>query len=65
MRPARMLVLSPVIFLLGLYVALVYAYTYVLLTTMTEVFEKDYGFSTGSASLTFLGLGTSIIIIII
>ena len=58
MRPARMLVLSPVIFLLGLYVALVYAYTYVLLTTLTEVFETKYGFSTGSASLTFLGLGT-------
>ncbi|KAF6224762.1 hypothetical protein HO133_009956 [Letharia lupina] len=57
MRPARMLFLSPVIFLLGLYVALVYAYTYVLLTTMTEVFEQRYGFSTGSASLTFLGLG--------
>ncbi|CAD6576751.1 MAG: hypothetical protein ASARMPRED_007868 [Alectoria sarmentosa] len=57
MRPARMLVLSPVIFLLGLYVALVYAYTYVLLTTLTEVFETKYDFSTGSASLTFLGLG--------
>ena len=61
-RPARMLILSPIIFMLSFYVAVVFAYTYILFTTMTEVFEDRYGFSTGSASLTFLGLGVGFII---
>ena len=61
-RPARMLILSPIIFLLSFYVAVVFAYTYILFTTMTEVFEDRYGFSTGSASLTFLGLGVGFFI---
>ena len=61
-RPAKMLILSPIIFLLSFYVAVVFAYTYILFTTMTEVFQSTYGFSTGSASLTFLGLGVGFII---
>ena len=61
-RPARMLILSPIIFLLSFYVSIVFAYTYILFTTMTEIFQDRYGFSTGSASLTFLGLGVGFII---
>lgn len=56
-RPLRMMILSPMIFLLSLYTSVVFAYTYVVFTTMTEIFQTNYGFSTGSASLTFLGLG--------
>lgn len=59
-RPVRMMILSPMIFFLSLYVAVVFAYTYILFTTMTEVFQDNYGFSTGSASLTFLGLGNDV-----
>ncbi|KAG8526995.1 uncharacterized protein KY384_008424 [Bacidia gigantensis] len=56
-RPVRMTILSPIIFLLSLYVAVVFAYTYILFTTLTKVFGDNYQFSTSSASLTFLGLG--------
>ena len=57
LRPLRMLIFSPVVSLLAVYVALVFGYLYLLLTSITEVFEDIYGFSTGTASLTFLGLG--------
>ena len=54
-----MLFLSPILFLLSVYMSIVFAYTYVLLTNITEVFQSTYGFSTGSASLVFIGLGTA------
>ncbi|KAL8742888.1 MAG: hypothetical protein Q9190_004695 [Brigantiaea leucoxantha] len=57
LRPVRMMILSPMILFLSLYVSVVFAYTYIMFTTMTEVFQSRYGFSTGSAGLTFLGLG--------
>jgi multidrug resistance protein len=56
-RPARMLFLSPMIFLLALNVATVFGYFYLFLTSITEVFQNIYHFSTGSAGLTFLGMG--------
>ena len=57
LRPFRMLCYSPTIFLLSLYRAVIYGYTYLILTTLTPVFEANYGFSAGSAGLTFIGLG--------
>lgn len=56
-RPARMLVSSPIIFFLSVYVAVVFGYIYILFTSISEVFEEVYGFSTGAASLTFISLG--------
>jgi MFS family permease len=56
-RPMRMLFLSPVILVLSIYMALVYGYLYVVLTTMTEVFDTNYHFSRGGSGLAFLGLG--------
>lgn len=61
-RTVRMLILSPIIFLMSFYVSVVFAYTYILFTTMTEIFQDKYGFSTGSASLSFLGIGVGFII---
>lgn len=52
-----MLFLSPIVFLLSLYVAVVYGYLYLLFTTLTPVFEKQYGFSQGSVGLSYLGIG--------
>ena len=60
-RPLRMMILSPMIFLLSFYTSVVFAYTYVVFTTVTEIFQTNYGFSTGSASLAFLGLGEYIL----
>ena len=58
-RPARMLILSPIVLLLAIYVATVFGYLYLLFTSLTEVFQQAYGFSTGEVSLTFLGIGVA------
>jgi hypothetical protein len=56
-RPTKMLFLSPIVFLLSLYVAVIYGYLYLLFTTMTGVYEGQYGFSQGSVGLAYLGIG--------
>ncbi|KAL3707061.1 hypothetical protein TMatcc_008074 [Talaromyces marneffei ATCC 18224] len=56
-RPTKMLFLSPIVFLLSLYTAVIYGYLYLLFTTMTTVFETQYGFSQGSVGLAYLGIG--------
>jgi MFS family permease len=56
-RPARMICLSPVLMLLAIYVSVIFAYLYILLTTLTPVFEATYSFSTRSASLVYIGIG--------
>lgn len=56
-RPMKMLVFSPIVLALSTYVAVVYGYLYLLFTTLTEVYEGQYGFSQGSVGLTFLGIG--------
>ena len=52
-----MLLFSPIVLALSLYMAMVYGYLYLLFTTLTEVFEVGYGFSSGSVGLTYLGIG--------
>ncbi|MCJ1393969.1 hypothetical protein MMC18_006846 [Xylographa bjoerkii] len=56
-RPAKMLVFSPIVLLLSIDMAIVYGYLYLLFTTITEVFQSTYGFSQGAVGLTYLGLG--------
>jgi MFS family permease len=56
-RPLRMLVFSPIVLIFALYMAVIYSYLYLLFTSMTEVFEEFYGFSTGTVGLSFLGIG--------
>lgn len=61
-RPTKMLIFSPIVFLLSFFVAVVYGYLYLLFTTITMVFEGQYGFSQGSVGLTYLGIGIGSII---
>lgn len=61
-RPTKMLFLSPIVFLLSLYVGVVYGYLYLLFTTISSVFEDQYGFSQGSVGLSYLGIGIGSII---
>lgn len=56
-RPTKMLFFSPIVFLLSLYVGVVYGYLYLLFTTISQVFEGQYGFSQGSVGLSYLGIG--------
>ena len=56
-RPTKMLFLSPIIFGLSLYIAVIYGYLYLLFTTMTFVFHDQYGISASNIGLVFLGIG--------
>ncbi|KAL8929237.1 MAG: hypothetical protein Q9208_001320 [Pyrenodesmia sp. 3 TL-2023] len=56
-RPSKMLLLSPIVLGLSSYMALVYAYIYLLFTTFPSVFEAQYDFSTGTIGLAYLGMG--------
>jgi MFS family permease len=56
-RPMKMLVKSPIVLLLAIYVGVIYGYLYLLFTTFTPVFQETYHFSSGIVGLTFLGLG--------
>ncbi|KAI2605568.1 bicyclomycin resistance protein [Hypoxylon sp. NC1633] len=61
-RPFRMLFLSPIVALTSLYMAVTYGYLYLMFTTITEVFQEYYGFSTSTVGLAFLGLGVGSLI---
>lgn len=56
-RPAKMLIYSPIVLSTSIYVGVVYGYLYLLFTTFTVVFEGAYHFSSGTVGLAFLGLG--------
>ena len=61
-RPLKMLVFSPIVALLSTLSAVVYGYLYLVFTTITSVFEKNYGFSPDVVGLTFVGVGLGMII---
>ncbi|KAK6222631.1 hypothetical protein LQW54_000811 [Pestalotiopsis sp. IQ-011] len=56
-RPCKILVFSPIVSALSLYMGVVYGYQYLLFSTFTKAFQAQYGFSTSIVGLTFLGLG--------
>lgn len=56
-RPGKMLLFSPIIFLLSLYMAIVYGYLYLLFTAMPTVFKDQYNFSGGQIGLSYIGFG--------
>lgn len=56
-RPTKLLFLSPICSLMSLYLSLVYGTLYVLFTTFTFVFKENYGFSSSTVGLVYLGVG--------
>ncbi|KAH8879937.1 MFS general substrate transporter [Thozetella sp. PMI_491] len=56
-RPMKMLVRSPIVACLSLYLAIIYGYLYLLFTTFATVFPREYGFSVGIAGVSYLGIG--------
>ena len=56
-RPLKMLLFSPIVASLATLSAVVYGYLYLVFTTITDVFENNYGFSTNIVGLTFIGVG--------
>ncbi|KAK6386870.1 hypothetical protein LTS17_000134 [Exophiala oligosperma] len=57
LRPLQMLVKSPIVFVLSLYMSIAYGLMYLLFTTITEVFEGQYKWSPQMTGLAYLGLG--------
>lgn len=56
-RPIKMLLFSPILLLLTIYISFAYGTLYLLFTTIPSVFESTYGFSVGLTGLVYLGLG--------
>ncbi|KUJ10234.1 MFS multidrug transporter-like protein [Mollisia scopiformis] len=56
-RPLKMLFLSPIIFLLSLYMAVAYGLLYLLFTTATQVFTETYHWQPDICGLAYIGLG--------
>lgn len=56
-RPSKMLIFSPIIFLLSLHMCILYGYYYLIFTALPGLFQHKYGFSTGQVGLTYLGAG--------
>ncbi|KAI9701458.1 MAG: hypothetical protein M1836_001513 [Candelina mexicana] len=56
-RPTKLLLFSPIVLALALFMAVVYSYLYILFTTFPTVFQTTYGFSIGTVGLVYLGLG--------
>ena len=56
-RPINMLVHSPIVGIVSLFLAIAYCYMYLMFSTFTDVFERTYGFNAGEAGLVYLGLG--------
>ncbi|KAF4461105.1 multidrug resistant [Fusarium albosuccineum] len=64
-RPMRMLIRSPIITGLSLYLALIYGYLYLLFTTFSTVFPEQYGFGIDVLGLAFLGLGVGCVVALV
>lgn len=56
-RPLRMLLLSPIVFVVSLVMGTVYGYLYLAFTTFPRIFEGQYGFSQGTVGLVYIGTG--------
>ncbi|KAJ5278651.1 hypothetical protein N7478_004023 [Penicillium angulare] len=62
LRPSNMLCRSTIIASMCIYIAALYGILYILFTTFTEVFEGQYGFSSGASGLSFLGSGVGMLL---
>lgn len=56
-RPTLLFCKSPIIFLLSTYMAFIYGLLYLFFTTISSVFQQNYGFSVGLSGLAYLGIG--------
>ncbi|TVY64176.1 Efflux pump radE, partial [Lachnellula suecica] len=61
-RALKILIYSPIVLTLSIYMGLIYSYFYLLFTTLTSIFEENYGFSTSIVGLAYLGVGIGFLI---
>ena len=55
-RPPKIFFFSPIVSLLSIYIAVLFAYLYIFVTTFPVIFQQQYHFSIGTSGLTYLGL---------
>jgi hypothetical protein len=60
-RPTRMLLFSPIVAAMCIYIAVLYGLLYILFTTFAPVFQGQYRFSSGTSGLAFLGSGVGML----
>ncbi|KAL3452704.1 major facilitator superfamily domain-containing protein [Aspergillus insuetus] len=60
-RPTRMLLFSPIVAAMCIYIAVLYGLLYILFTTFAPVFQDQYEFSSGTSGLAFLGSGVGML----
>jgi len=60
--PIRLLLFSPIILFLSIFIAIVFGYLQVLNTTFPYVFQDQYGFSESLTGLSYLGLGIGMLV---
>lgn len=57
LRPLKLLLFSPIVLLLSLYVAFAFGLVFLLFTTFPLVFSEQYDFGAGVIGLSYLGMG--------
>lgn len=61
-RPLRLLVTSPLVFLPAFGQAVIFGMMFLMLSTMSTVYQEVYGWSIGASGLPYLGLGIGLFI---
>lgn len=61
-RPLKLLVVTPIVTLMALYVAITYGILYLLITTFSFVYTGQYGFDEGTSGLAFIPAGLGMMI---
>ncbi|KAF4809980.1 MFS transporter fsa7 [Colletotrichum tropicale] len=56
-RTGKLLIFSPIVLIMSLYVGLVFGLLYLLFTTITPIFQGVYGFKAELVGLAYLGIG--------
>ncbi|XXG99253.1 hypothetical protein Hte_005590 [Hypoxylon texense] len=57
LRPLKMLVFAPMIFIQSLYVSFIYGSVYLMYNSIPPTFERRYGWDTGLSGLVFISIG--------
>ncbi|OAA73402.1 Major facilitator superfamily domain, general substrate transporter [Cordyceps fumosorosea ARSEF 2679] len=57
LRPFKLLAFSPICAICNVFVGVAYGYLYIMFTSITPLFQRQYGFDGIHAGLAFLGLG--------
>lgn len=56
-RPLKILLRSPIVLLMSLYISVLFGIMYLMLSTFTFVFGQQYGFTAGTVGLSYIPTG--------